>query len=142
MSMYARTQNVSKIVTKVNEDGLQHLSDQLGMESVVSAKSVTANVIMGYVRAMKNSLGSSNVETVYQLINGKIEALEFLIREKTNYTGIPLKDLTIKENHLVACIVRKRQIIIPSGNDTLEVGDSVIVVSMSQGLEDLSEILR
>ncbi len=142
MSMYAKTKNVSKIITKVNEDALQHLVDELGIESTVSAKNVTTNVIMSYVRAMKNSMGSANVETVYQLINGRIEALEFLIREATNYTGIPLKDLTIKENHLVACIVRKRQIIIPGGNDTLEVGDSVLVVSMSQGLEDLKEILR
>ncbi len=142
MSMYAKTKNVSKIITKVNEDALQHLVDELGIESTVSAKNVTTNVIMSYVRAMKNSMGSANVETVYQLINGRIEALEFLIREATNYTGIPLKDLTIRENHLVACIVRKRQIIIPGGNDTLEVGDNVLVVSMSQGLEDLKEILR
>ncbi|MCI8599955.1 MAG: Trk system potassium transporter TrkA [Lachnospiraceae bacterium] len=141
-SMYAKTRNVSKVITKVNEEALQHLVDQLGMESIVSAKNVTANVIMSYVRAMKNSMGSANVETVYQLINGKIEALEFQIREKTNYTGISLKDLTIKEHHLIACIVRKRQIIIPGGNDTLEVGDSVIVVCMSQGIEDLKEILR
>ena len=142
MSMYAKTKNVSKIITKVNEDALQHLVDELGIESTVSAKNVTTNVIMSYVRAMKNSMGSANVETVYQLINGRIEALEFLIREATNYTGIPLKDLTIRENHLVACIVRKRQIIIPGGNDTLEVGDSVLVVSMSKGMEDLKEILR
>ena len=142
MSMYAKTKNVSKIVTKVNEEALQYLVDQLGIESVVSAKNVTANVISGYVRAMNNSMGSANVETMYQLINGRVEALEFQIREKTVYTGIALKDLKIKENHLVACIVRNRQIIIPGGNDTMEVGDSVIVVTMSRGLEDLKEIFR
>lgn len=142
MSMYAKMRKVPKVVTKVNEEGLQNMVDQLGMESVVSAKNVTANLITSYVRAMNNSMGSSNVETVYKLINGKIEALEFVIREKARYTGIPLKNLTLKENHLVACIVRKRQIIIPGGEDTLEVGDSVIVVSMAQGLEDLEDILR
>lgn len=142
MSLYAKTKQVSKIVTKVNGEALQYMVDQLGMESVVSAKNVTANVITGYVRAMNNSMGSANVETMYQLINGKIEALEFQIREATKYTGIPLKDLSVRENHLVACIVRGRQIIIPGGNDTMEVGDSVIVVTMSHGLEDLEEILR
>ncbi len=142
MSMYAKTKKVSKIITKVNDEALQHLVDELGMESIVSAKNVTANLIMSYVRAMKNSMGSANIETVYQLINGKVEALEFQIRVAAKYTGIPLKDLTLKENHLVACIVRKRQIIIPGGNDTLEVGDSVVVVTMSQGLEDLEEILK
>lgn len=142
MSMYAKTKKVFKIITKVNDEALQHMVDELGMESVVSAKNVTANLIMSYVRAMKNSMGSANIETVYQLINGRVEALEFQIREAAKYTGIPLKDLTLRENHLVACIVRKRQIIIPGGNDTLEVGDSVVVVTMSQGLEDLEEILK
>lgn len=142
MGMYAKMCNVPKVVTKVNDDGLQNMVDKLGMESVVSAKNVTANVITSYVRAMNNSMGSANVETVYKLIGGRVEALEFLIREKTRYTGIPLKNLTLKENHLVACVVRKRQIIIPDGNTTLEVGDSVIVISMMQGLEDLQDILR
>ena len=87
-------------------------------------------------------MGSANVETVYKLVGGKIEALGFLIKEKTKYTGIPLKDLTLKRNHLVACIVRKGKIIIPGGEDTLEVGDNVIVVSMAQGLEDLKDIMR
>ena len=93
----------------------------------INRPALTANLITGYVRAMKNSMGSANVETVYKLVGGKIEALGFVIREKTRYTGIPLKDLTLKENHLVACIVRKNQIIIPGGNDTLEAGDNVIV---------------
>ena len=142
MSMYAKMRGVPKIVTKVNDEGLENMVEQLGMESVVSAKNVTANLITSYLRAMKNSMGSANVETVYKLVGGKIEALGFVIREKTRYTGIPLKDLTLKENHLVACIVRKNHIIIPGGNDTLEVGDNVIVVSMAQGLEDLKDILR
>ncbi len=142
MSMYAKNRHVPKVVTKVNDEGLQNMVEQLGMESVVSAKNVTANVITSYVRAMRNSMGSANVETVYKLIGGKIEALEFRIREKTRYTGIPLRELNLKANHLVACIVRNRRIIIPGGNDTLEVGDSVIVVSMKQGLEDLQDIMR
>ena len=142
MSMYAKMRGVPKIVTKVNDEGLENMVGQLGMESVVSAKDVTANVITGYVRAMRNSMGSANVETVYKLVGGKIEALGFLIKEKTKYTGIPLKDLTLKRNHLVACIVRKGKIIIPGGEDTLEVGDNVIVVSMAQGLEDLKDIMR
>ena len=142
MSMYAKSRHVPKVVTKVNDEDLQSMVDQLGMESVVSAKNVTANVITGYVRAMRNSMGSANVETVYKLIGGKIEALEFRIRENTKYTGVPLKDLKLKMNHLVACIVRNRRIIIPGGNDTLEVGDNVIVISMEQVLEDLQDIMR
>ena len=97
MSMYARTRQVSKVITKINEEGLQEMVKEMGMESVVSAKNVTANMVLSYVRAMKNSMGSANVETMYRLIDDKVEALEFLIREKTSYTGIPLRDLPIRE---------------------------------------------
>lgn len=141
MSMYARTRKIAKVISKVNEEGLQEMAREMGMESVVSAKDVTANLVLSYVRAMRNSLGSANVETVYRLLGGRVEALEFLIREKTSYTGIPLKDLHIKENRLIAGIVRNRQVIIPGGNDTMEEGDSVIVICMGSRLEDLKDIL-
>ena len=82
--------------------------------------------ILSYVRARKNSQKSANVETMYQLVDEKVEALEFIVKNETNYTGITLKDLKVKPNNLIACIVRKRQIIIPNGNDSIEAGDSVI----------------
>lgn len=141
MSMYARMKQVPKVITKVNDESLQGMVAELGMESVVSVKDTTANVLLGYVRAMKNSEGSANVKTVYRLLGGRVEALEFSIRGTTAYTGIPLKDLPIKEDHLVASIVRNRQIIIPGGTDTLEEGDSVIVISKGNRLNDLKDIL-
>ncbi|MCI8415932.1 MAG: Trk system potassium transporter TrkA [Lachnospiraceae bacterium] len=141
MSMYAKARKVSKVITKINEEGLREMVEEMGMESVVSAKDITANMVLSYVRAMKNSMGSANVETMYRLIGDKVEALEFWIKEKTSYTGIPLKDLPTRENHLVACIVRKRQIIIPGGNDTLEMGDSVIVICKGRMMDDLKDIL-
>ena len=78
---------------------------------------------------------------MYRLLNGRIEALEFVIRKESEYTNIPLKDLKIKKNNLVACIGRKRKIIIPNGNDHLEVGDSVIVVTMNQKVNHFRDIL-
>lgn len=115
--------------------------EDFGIDSIVSAKTATADSILSYVRARKNSQGSSNVETLYQLVDDKIEALEFIIKSETRYTGIPLKDLTLRSNNLIACISRKRQIIIPGGDDSMEVGDSVIVVTMDTHIEDLEDIL-
>ena len=93
---------------------------------------------MSYVRARKNSQGSANVETMYQLVDDKVEALEFIVKAKTNYTGIPLKNLSLKPNNLIACIARKRQIIfffpkkLPSGDDCIQVGDNVIIITMEK----------
>ena len=42
--------------------------EDFGIDSIVSVKTATADAIMSYVRARKNSQGSANVETMYQLI--------------------------------------------------------------------------
>ena len=113
LSLYAKSQNVDKIVAKVNEDRRARMVEEFGIDSIVSVKTATADAIMSYVRARKNSQASANIETMYQLVDDKVEALEFIIKSATEYTGIPLKDLALKPNNLIVCIGRKRQIILP-----------------------------
>ena len=131
MALFAKMQGVHKIIAKVNEDTRAQMVEGLGIDSIVSAKSATADVILSYVRARQNSLRSANVETMYRLVDGQVEALEF----------IPLKNITIKPNNLIACIGRKRQIIIPNGEDSLQVGDSVVVVTLERKIHDITDIL-
>ena len=138
LSLFAKSQNVDKIVTKVNEDRRARMVEDFGIDSIVSVKTATADAIMSYVRARKNSQGSANVETMYQLVDDKVEALEFIVKAKTNYTGIPLKNLSLKPNNLIACIARKRQIILPSGDDCIQVGDNVIIITMEKQIEDIT----
>ena len=140
-SLFAKSQGIDKIIAKVNEDRRARMVEDFGIDSIVSAKTATAAAILSYVRARKNSQGSANVETMYQLVDEQVEALEFIIKSETRYTGIPLKNLSLKPNNLIACIARKRQIIIPGGDDCMEVGDSVIVVTMEKRLEDIEDIL-
>ena len=96
---------------------------------------------MRYVRARKNSYSNANVETMYRLVNGKVEAQEFIIRKECEYTSVPLKELRTKKNTLIACIGRQRQVIIPNGDTTMKVGDSVIVVTKNHVIRNLNEIL-
>ena len=140
-SLFAKSQGATKIIAKINEDRRASMVEDFGIDSIVSAKTATADAILSYVRARKNSQGSANVETLYQLVDEKVEALEFIIRSETKYTGVPLKELSLRSNNLIACIARKRQIIIPGGDDCMEVGDSVIVVTMDSHIEDLEDIL-
>ena len=141
MALFAKTQNVPKIVAKVNEDSRAQMVEGLGIDSNDSAKIVTADAILSYVRARRKSIKSANVETLYRLVEGKVEALEFLIRQECEYTDVPLKELPTKPEYLIACIGRKRRVIIPNGNDHLEVGDSVVVVTTNQMINKFSDIL-
>ena len=141
LSLFAKTQGVNKIIAKVNEDSRAQMVEGLGIDSIVSAKSATADAIMRYVRARKNSYSNANVETMYRLVNGKVEAQEFIIRKECEYTSVPLKELRTKKNTLIACIGRHRQVIIPNGDTTMKVGDSVIVVTKNHVIRNLNEIL-
>lgn len=140
-SLFAKSHGVRKVVAKVNDDSRMQMTEQLGIDSVVSPKTATADAIMSYVRARHNSISSVNVETMYRLVSGKVEALEFIINKEAGYTDIPLKDLQIKPNNLIACIGRGRKIIIPGGEDCMQVGDSVVVVTMERKLQDIKDIL-
>ena len=141
MSLFASKQSVSKVIVKINEDRRAMMIDELGLDSIVSAKTATADAILGYVRARRNSQCSANVETMYQLLDGRVEALEFIIKSENAYTGVPLKDLNLKVNNIIACIARGRKIIIPNGDDSIQVGDSVVIITMTKQIRDLDDIL-
>lgn len=141
MSLYAKSQGVSKIIAKVNEDSRAQMVEGLGIDSLVSTKSATADTIVNYVRARMNSYSHANVETITQLANGRVEALEFVIKKECSFVNIPLKELQTKKDYLIACIGRGRKVIIPNGDDHIEVGDNVVVVTKQKGLDNLADIL-
>lgn len=140
ISMYANKQNAHKIITKINKTSLIGLVESLDMASVVSPKELTASTIISYIRAKSNTRGS-NVKTLYKLVNNQVEALEFLVNENSKIVDIPLKDLSIKRNILIAAIVREGQVMIPGGNSVIKANDSVIVISHNHILDDLKDIL-
>ena len=139
--LFASIQGVKKIVAKVNEDSRIKMVEGLGIDSIVSAKNTTADLILSYVRAKQNSYSSANVETMYRLVDDRVEALEFIIKDQTPYTNVALKDLKFKPNNLIACIARGQQIIVPSGNDSFQVGDSVVIVTKDKKVQDIKDIL-
>ncbi len=141
LSLFAHSIMNGKIVTKVNRIEYDEIIRKLDLDSIVNPKHITAEYIVSFVRAMKNSMGS-NVETLYSLIKGKVEAAEFVIRERSPILDIPLQKLSFKPNVLIACIVRNDKIIIPRGQDTIRFGDSVVVVSRHLGLHDICDILE
>ena len=112
----------------------------MNLGSVIYPKLITADLILQYVRAMQNSLGS-NVETLYKIVANRAEALEFRVGNDAPMIGIPLERLSLKKNLLVACINRNGRILTPRGKDTIEVGDTVIIVTTNTGLNDLKDIL-
>lgn len=141
LTLHAKRSPDTKVITKVNRISFNNVIDSLELGSVVYPKYITAEAIIAYVRAKKNSIGS-NVETLYHIFNDRAEAIEFKIKSGSPVVGIPLKDLKLKKNLLVACITRGGRVLIPGGSDTIEVGDRVVVVTMESGFKDIADVLN
>ena len=141
--MYAKTKNVEKVITKVHHLSFPEVIESSGIESVISPKLITAERISSYVRAIQNSYSKNKVESLRRIVDNRIEALEFIVREDESFIGIPLKDLPIKDNVLVAAIVRHGKAIIPGGYDVIKKGDSVVVITPDiASIEELNDIMR
>ena len=143
ISFFAQSQNVPRVVAKVNRNELASMAEKLGLDSIVSPKKAAANVVTRYARALQNSLGS-NVETMYKLMDGSVEALEFNVQSDFKAQHIPLKEMKLKKDVLIAGIIRKRKAFVPTGNDEIIAGDKVVIIAKSddQKMNDLSDILR
>lgn len=140
VSMFADKMKVKKTITKIKSNDLYDMLGQLSIKNNVSPREIVADRIISYVRAIENSKGS-NLLTLYRLVDGKVEALEFLAKNKEKICGRPLRELKLKNNCLIACIIRGSRVIIPNGNDSIELGDNVIVVTTHKNFDDLTDIL-
>lgn len=141
LSLFAMKHSTAKTIAKVNHIAFNDIISGLDIGSVIYPKYLTANKIIKYVRGAQNSWGS-NVETLYKILDNRAEALEFAIKQDCPVAGIPLMDMNLRDNLLVCCINRNGSIIIPRGQDCIQPGDTVMVVTTNGGLRDISDIVK
>ncbi|NLN55393.1 MAG: Trk system potassium transporter TrkA [Clostridiales bacterium] len=142
ISLYALRRSVKNVITKVNNIH-QNMAKDLGLERIITPQSITANTVSRYVDGLIGALGS-NIKTIHNIFSGKnenVEAIEFQVNEKSKCLDIPLKDIRLKEGILIGCISRGSEIIIPSGETEMHIGDSVIIISKNNDIHNLDDIL-
>lgn len=140
LTLHAKEVSRAKVITKINRITFHNVLAHLDLGSVVYPKYITAEAIIAYVRALTASR-DSNVETLYHMFDHRVEAIEFRVRKESELTGRPLKEVTLKDNLLIACIHRNGQIIIPGGDDCILPGDTVIIVTTHTGFYDIQDII-
>lgn len=142
-SMFLNSLGVQKNITKVNRTSLLKIIDSLGHESssIVTPKSIAVDAIMHFIRGRKNAQ-DSNLDALHHVANGRIETLQFEIREGNKMAGKRLMDLTFKQDVLIAAIIRQGRAIFPTGHDLLAVGDKIIVVTLNKNVHQISDLLK
>lgn len=140
MSMFATSQDVPKVITKIDQLGYYDMLQKSGIYSAVSTKTSTTDRIIRFVRLIGNTQGST-VKRVFHIIDDSTEILEFEAKENFKRFDVPIQHLNLKKHLLVAGIIRKGELITPSGQDVIKLGDNVIIVTLEEGLDDLKDIL-
>lgn len=140
LTLFAKKHSHAKLVTKINRLEFDDVLDSLEIESVIYPKYITCDFIIQHIRALENKSGN-NIKTLYRILDDRVEALEFTVQQPLKATNVPLSELSLKQNQLICCITRGNDIIIPRGNDSIQPGDSVIIVTLEHGLNDISEIV-
>ena len=141
LSYLASTKGVGKVITKINRREFYSMAEKLGLECLVSPKNMISDILIRYARALAGSEGGQ-METLYNLMGGKAEAVEFIVGEEFTHQNVPLKDLNVKKNTLFAGIIRGRQVIIPAGSDHIEAGDRVVILSAGESITKLANVLE
>lgn len=142
ISIFANSKKVPKVIAKVNSKDIAEMAEGLGLDCIVSPKKTVSDILARYARAINNSQSNNSVETLYKLMNGSVEALEFNVSKDFAGLKTPLKDLRLKRNIIIAGIIRGRKAIIPGGMDEIASGDRVVVIESGQKLSDLNDILQ
>ena len=142
LSMYANKVGIKKTITKINNSSLFHLLDFSELQTIVTPKKLIADYIIKTVRSFINSENEENIETLYRLAENRVEAIEFKVPEDSDVINIPLKNLNIKDNLLIAYIIRNNQAIFPGGMDIILPEDRVIIVTTEKYLNHVNKILK
>lgn len=143
IAMFAKSRNVKKVITHVPTTLLK-LAQTAGIDSNVTPKSLVVAKVLGYIRGVDN-VGErgwkSAIKALYKMCDATAEALQFDVAEDFDGLSIPLKQLKLRKNTLIAAIIRDGTVTYPHGNSTIEIGDSVIVVTTNEKTCDLGDIL-
>ena len=142
LSLYAKNIYHKKTIAKVTRMSFTGLADSLKVDSIVAPKKIIAGQIIRYVRAKMNKDDDSSVKTLYKIVDGEVEASEFIATPKITFLGMTLNDLNLKNHVLVAAISRENETIVPKGDTTIELGDHLVIISRGETMKSLNDIIR
>ena len=139
ISLYGNSRGVGQIITKLSRSDNRNIVDALSLGSLICPKDICSNHIVRYVRAMQNQTGAA--VSVHTIADGQAEAMEFHVEEGTKNCGVPLKQMKLRSNVLLASIIHGTKTELPNGDSSFNVGDTLVVVTSGRNvLHQLNDI--
>ena len=132
-SLLAKNLGARMAITLTNKLSYGNLIHAIGLDAVVSPQVEAVGAIMRYIRRGK-------VARVQALREGEAEALEFEALATADIVGKPLKEIQFPQGAILMAVVRGDEIIIPTGNTVVQVGDRVLTFCLQEAMNRMESL--
>ena len=140
ISMYARKYGIERTIAKLSHPQFLAILGPNRPSATITTPNIIADTIIRLTRAVDNAAGK-DVEALFRMIDNQVEALQIKVPEDARVIGIPLSELSLKDNILIAAIFHNNKPVLPSGKDVLSAGDDIIITTTHHGLRSIDDIL-
>lgn len=134
-ALLAQRLGATRTAAMVHRPDYMPIYRQLGIDIVVSPRSVASDHILRYCRR-------TELKSLTVLQNGQAEVLEILARKGSRVIGSPLREVSLPRGALIGAIVHEEQVVVPRGDSTIEAGDTVIVLTTSGARATVERLFR
>lgn len=134
-ALLAQRLGARRVIATVSRMDYQPLARAIGVDVCISPRMAAVSSILHFIRrgrvVASRTLGEEQ----------SAEAIEFEADEASEIVGIPMRDLRLPRGSLIACILRKDQVILPTGETIIQPGDHVVVVATKQSIGNVEKFL-
>jgi trk system potassium uptake protein TrkA len=134
-SLTAKDHGVNKTIAQVEHKEYIHISQNIGVDTLINKKLIAANNIFRFIRKGK-------VEAITSLHGVDAEIIEYVITKSNQITRKPLKDLHFPNTALIGSVIRGEEALIPTGNFQLQKNDKVIVFALPGAINKLEKLFH
>jgi len=125
---------VPRVIARVNMPQNEAVLKALGVDDTICSTRIIYDLL-------RQEIEVNQVHLLATLKAGGLEIVEITVGENSPVVGKSVKDIDLPPHCLLLSILRKGEIVIPSGDTVLESGDSIISLIEQQEIENLRKLL-
>lgn len=134
-SLTAKNHGVYKTIAQVENKEYVHISQNIGVDTLINKKLIAANNIFRFIRKGK-------IEAITSLHGVDAEVIEFVVHKSNKLTRKKLRDLHFPEKAIVGGVIRGDKSLFPDGNFQLQINDKVIVFVLPEAIPQVEKLFR
>ena len=134
-SLTAKNHGVFKTIAQVENKEYIHLSQNIGVDTLINKKLIAANNIFRYVR-------KGRIEAITSMQGVDAEVIEFVVHKKNRLTKTPISKLHLPRTAMIGGVIRGEDSLIPDGDFVLQVNDKVIVFALPEAISRMEKLFR